>query len=437
MYAFKSTHIIYYHTFHVKFPRNFSPTYLVHLFKNVFLDRLSHLSSNIYYSLIFYLLYWSTSLSYTFPVHKLTMQTLQQMPFYDLSYLQLALEFHSTKTKYTELLANNNFHRFLYDSIDNNMLQSLNCRYYDEESFNAMAANKENKLSLVHCNLQSSFSKFGLLKANLSNIKHNFSETGVGKCGILANLFSNYIFEYKEIVNNRKGGVGIYFRCNLCVTSLTDLEFQTDLPIEDMWFNVNDSYIVAVIYRHPNNNIEPFIQLLENNIEKIINNNKIDVICGDLNLDLIQTNNPKIQCYLDVLMGNDFLPCITIPTRITDHSATIIDHINVFRPLREISNKIISGNLFIDVSDHLPNFIILEGYTHDFSINNRPMVRNYSEKFKALFKTKISEINWTEIVKSDNPDIAYSAFINKFQEEFNRCFHIRNFLERDAKINAG
>ena len=184
-----------------------------------------------------------------------------------------------------------------------------------------------------------------------------------------------------------------------------------------MWFNVNDSYIVAVIYHHPNNDIEPFIQFLENNIEKIINNNKIVVICGDLNLDLIQTNNPKIQCYLDLLMGNDFLPCITIPTRITD-----IDNINVFRPLQEISNKIISGNLFIDVSDHLPNFIIFEGYTHDFSICNRPIVRNYSEKFKALLKTKISEINWTEIVQSDNPDTAYSAFINKFQEEFKRCF---------------
>ena len=57
---------------------------------------------------------------------------------------------------------------------------------------------KEKKLSLVHCNLQSSFSKFGVLKANLSNIKHNFSmiaisETGVGKCGILANLFSDYL----------------------------------------------------------------------------------------------------------------------------------------------------------------------------------------------------------------------------------------------------
>ena len=132
-------------------------------------------------------------------------------------------------------------------------------------------------------------------------------------------------------------------------------------------------------------------------------------------------------------MGNDFLPCITIPTRITDHSATIIDHINVFRPLREISNKIISGNLFIDVSDHLPNFIILEGYTHDFSINNRPLVRNYSEIFKALFKTKISEINWTEIVKSDNPDIAYSAFINKFQEEFNRCFPRKKLSRKRCK----
>ena len=46
---------------------------------------------------------------------------------------------------------------------------------------------------------------------------------------------------------------------------------------------------------------------------------------------------------------------------ITDHSATIIDHINVFCLLRYLKNNLYSGNIFLDVSDHLPNFMIIEG----------------------------------------------------------------------------
>ena len=53
-----------------------------------------------------------------------------------------------------------------------------------------------------------------------------------------------------------------------------------------------------------------------------------------------------------------------MPTRITDTSATIIDHIYYYKgrgkhPGAAGDLKMISGNLLCDLSDHLPNFTIL------------------------------------------------------------------------------
>jgi hypothetical protein len=43
------------------------------------------------------------------------------------------------------------------------------------------------------------------------------------------------------------------------------------------------------------------------------------------------------------------------PTRVTDHSATLID--NIF--FNSVEHYVISGNLTYDLTDHLPNFIII------------------------------------------------------------------------------
>ena len=74
-------------------------------------------------------------------------------------------------------------------------------------------------------------------------------------------------------VSNKKGGVGVYIRNNCTFVRCDDLEFNTDLPIEDIWYDSNDVYIIGIIYRHPNSNIVNFVQLLENSI-KIINKEK-------------------------------------------------------------------------------------------------------------------------------------------------------------------
>ena len=46
------------------------------------------------------------------------------------------------------------------------------------------------------------------------------------------------------------------------------------------------------------------------------------------------------------------MPVITKPTRITDHSATLIDHIYTNTP----ETLIKSGLCLVDISDHLPIF---------------------------------------------------------------------------------
>ena len=63
----------------------------------------------------------------------------------------------------------------------------------------------------------------------------------------------------------------------------------------------------------------------------------------------------------DYLVRN-FLPTILVPTRITDRSAIIkiIDHFYYYEDKsRNDDISVKSGNIFVDVSDHLPNFIII------------------------------------------------------------------------------
>ena len=53
------------------------------------------------------------------------------------------------------------------------------------------------------------------------------------------------------------------------------------------------------------------------------------------------------------------MPVITLPTRVTDHSATLIDHIVVNTELLNRQEEITFGIISSVISDHLPNFIVI------------------------------------------------------------------------------
>jgi len=79
---------------------------------------------------------------------------------------------------------------------------------------------------------------------------------------------------------------------------------------------------------------------------------KIDIfLAGDYNIDLLKINSHALtHSFYNILSLHRFIPTILRPTRITQHSATLID--NIFTNV--LFDSIDSAILIDDVSDHLP-----------------------------------------------------------------------------------
>ena len=92
-----------------------------------------------------------------------------------------------------------------------------------------------------------------------------------------------------------------------------------------------------------------------------------------------------------------FHPHILQPTRITDHSATLIDSI-FFNSIEHIT---ICGNVVYDLSDHLPNFIILNRFS-DVSSNTKLYRRDYSNFNRSAFLNDVRSVDCQSILECDS-----------------------------------
>ena len=56
-----------------------------------------------------------------------------------------------------------------------------------------------------------------------------------------------------------------------------------------------------------------------------------------------------------------------------------------------------SGNVYADVSDHLPNFIFVNKNSPNNTVTERPMIRIYSEKNTEQFCIDMNKIAWDNL----------------------------------------
>ena len=99
----------------------------------------------------------------------------------------------------------------------------------------------------------------------------------------------------------------------------------------------------------------PSINYVETNAY-VVRENKNIFIYFNVNL-LNCVNHVASENFLNMMNFNSLLPYIRQPTSVTDiRSATLIDNIfdNIF------NFNTISGNLITKLSDHLPQFLIIE-----------------------------------------------------------------------------
>ena len=142
---------------------------------------------------------------------------------------------------------------------------------------------------------------------------------------------------------------------------------------------MNDEYVIAGIYRHPNGTINHFVNDIEATLNKI-DDKVTTVIVGDMNIDIIKFENDNSVNYLTTFLSHRYLLLITLPTRITAFSATCIHHrfIKIFYKKSKLDG-IAYGILYWDISDHLPCFFIFE-----MQIECKP----YSTKDQNIWRKK-------------------------------------------------
>ena len=111
---------------------------------------------------------------------------------------------------------------------------------------------------------------------------------------------------------------------------------------------------------------------------------------------------------------------ITKPTRITAHSATLID--NIFTNNTTVSSK--SGLIISDISDHLPIFSIVFG-NYLCKDRNSFTIRDTSEIRVNEFRLKLENTNWDFSDQANNandPNTICNIFIDKYTGLFDTCF---------------
>ena len=112
---------------------------------------------------------------------------------------------------------------------------------------------------------------------------------------------------------------------------------------------------------------ENFISSLNESIMKITKTNQTFYLCGDFNVNISpESSNPSANHFLNMILGNSAFPTITIPTRVTENSKTIIDNI-----LTNDSNIILPGIIQTDISDHFVIFSLTMNFNKPLKITEK------------------------------------------------------------------
>jgi hypothetical protein len=99
-----------------------------------------------------------------------------------------------------------------------------------------------------------------------------------------------------------------------------------------------------------------------------------------------------------------------------------------------ICNKITAGNIYNNITDHLPNFIFMEMHKkRSHRIGERPMIRLYSDKNISIFKTLLSKSNWKPVLICQDANIAHKEFTKIYDQAFNEAFPLVRLSKKRAK----
>ena len=194
--------------------------------------------------------------------------------------------------------------------------------------------------------------------------------------------------------------------------------------------------IVGCVYKHYTIDPKEFENLLLPTLQKANKEKKTVLIAGDFNIDLLKLNSDTFTNeYFDQLTNINFMPLITLPTRIASKSKTLIDNIL----FNQFSHGIKSGNINVSISDHSPQFAIIPLQTKKLKSKNKEIfVRNFRDTDQSTITNTFQSIDWNFSTNQDIPDSDVnedlSEFLEKSNHSINNLFPFRKLSNKELKL---
>ena len=241
----------------------------------------------------------------------------------------------------------------------------------------------------------------------------------------------------------RGGGLALYIRDNLSFEhnkefSHIDNEGRFESLFVKIFLNDKDFVIVGNFYRIPNTNIKHFNDYLSNTLnalerETAYRNAKEIILCGDFNVNFLNCNqHNQTNEMLNLFVAHSFLPLLTLPSRITENTANLLDMIFTNKK----QNFYESGLLMSTISDHLPT-CYFNLTTSKRKERKKEFYHDMSTKNKAKFTDNLKSKDWSNIITENNPNLAFENFKNELNQSYLSCFPLKekksNIQNRPSK----
>ena len=188
------------------------------------------------------------------------------------------------------------------------------------------------------------------------------------------------------------------------------------------------------MYRHPGSNITDFQDQFTQTLNRLNSCKHEFVISGDFNIDLLKHDcNPKISNYVNAIYAEGCSNLINKPTRITESTATLLDHL-YSNMTNNISNR---GVLTCDISDHLPTFCCLRKKT--IKKQDKKLARDMKNFNKTNFLNDINVLVSTiNNVQDDelDPEKVIDKFLDGFAEIVNLHAPLRPQTRKETRLKT-
>ena len=213
---------------------------------------------------------------------------------------------------------------------------------------------------------------------------------------------------------------GISYKCR------EDLEGPIKIVCIEIKYS-NRSILLTSVHRQPNNDSDSIQHWLSNigeSMDEIYSENKPTIIMGDINIDIMSDKKDRLQeSWISLTTDVQLDQIIKEPTRVTNTSETLIDHIYVSDDLPVLY----SSPIKYSTSDHFPVFAVFKMTNIDYNKNDGRhktiTYRKYNNFNSATFFSDLKNAPWLTIGAENISMNQYlQSFISTFTKKIDKTF---------------